>query len=74
MAENRARIVDVNFLLNSPLKPYPSQAVPKYRKHKASGQAIVTLTGVDHYQRKSCLTRMLGFLPTAGGYLEAQCV
>lgn len=26
--------------------PRLSQAVPKYRKHKASGQAIVTLTGV----------------------------
>lgn len=25
------------------------QALPKYRKHKASGQAIVTLNGVDHY-------------------------
>jgi hypothetical protein len=23
--------------------------VPKYRRHKASGQAIVTLAGVDHY-------------------------
>lgn len=25
------------------------QALPKYRKHKASGQAVVTLNGVDHY-------------------------
>lgn len=25
------------------------QAVPKYRKHRASGQAIVTLNGRDHY-------------------------
>ena len=24
-------------------------SMPKYRKHKASGQAIVTLSGVDHY-------------------------
>jgi integrase len=24
-------------------------SVPKYRKHRASGQAIVTLSGVDHY-------------------------
>ena len=24
-------------------------ALPKYRKHRASGQAIVTLSGVDHY-------------------------
>ncbi len=24
-------------------------AVPKYRKHKASGQAVVTIGGVDHY-------------------------
>jgi hypothetical protein len=23
--------------------------VPKYRRHKASGQAMVTLNGVDHY-------------------------
>ena len=26
-----------------------SSFVPKYRKHRASGQAIVTLCGVDHY-------------------------
>lgn len=25
------------------------QAVPKYRKHRASGQAVVTLNGQDHY-------------------------
>ena len=25
-------------------------ALPKYRKHKASGQAVVTLNGVEHYQ------------------------
>ena len=25
---------------------------PKYRKHKASGQAVVTLNGVDHYLGK----------------------
>jgi integrase len=25
------------------------QALPKYRKHKASGQAVVTLNGVEHY-------------------------
>jgi hypothetical protein len=25
------------------------QAVPKYRKHRASGQAIVTINGRDHY-------------------------
>jgi hypothetical protein len=24
-------------------------AVPKYRKHRASGQAIVTIAGKDHY-------------------------
>ena len=23
--------------------------IPSYRKHKASGQAVVTLNGVDHY-------------------------
>src|SRR5262249_20685670 len=26
-----------------------SRSVPSYRKHKASGQAVVTLNGVDHY-------------------------
>ena len=26
-----------------------SSFVPKYRKHRASGQAVVTLSGVDHY-------------------------
>ena len=29
--------------------PRLSHAVPKYRKHRASGQAIVTLAGRDHY-------------------------
>jgi integrase len=29
--------------------PRLSQARPKYRKHKASGQAVVTLNGRDHY-------------------------
>jgi hypothetical protein len=29
--------------------PRRVHALPKYRKHKASGQAIVTLAGVDHY-------------------------
>lgn len=29
--------------------PNPSSPVPKYRKHKASGQAVVTLSGRDHY-------------------------
>jgi hypothetical protein len=24
-------------------------STPKYRKHKASGQRVVTLNGVDHY-------------------------
>ncbi len=26
-----------------------SEKLPKYRNHKASGQAVVTLNGVDHY-------------------------
>ena len=30
----------------------PSQRVPKYRKHKATGQAVVTLQGKDHYLGK----------------------
>ena len=29
--------------------PNPNARLPKYRKHKASGQAIVTLNGVDFY-------------------------
>lgn len=29
--------------------PYPESHIPKYRKHRASGQAIVTLNGQDHY-------------------------
>ncbi len=29
--------------------PTLTQCNPKYRKHRASGQAIVTLHGVDHY-------------------------
>ncbi|TWT67754.1 hypothetical protein Pla123a_43130 [Posidoniimonas polymericola] len=29
--------------------PRLNQAVPKYRKHRASGQAVVTLSGQDHY-------------------------
>ncbi len=29
--------------------PHLSAPVPKYRKHKASGQAVVTLAGRDHY-------------------------
>jgi integrase len=29
--------------------PRLNQAVPKYQKHKASGQAVVTINGRDHY-------------------------
>ena len=29
--------------------PRLTKSVPKYRKHRASGQAVVTLSGVDHY-------------------------
>jgi integrase len=29
--------------------PRLSQAVPRYRKHRATGQAIITLNGKDHY-------------------------
>ena len=30
--------------------PRPSSSfVPKYRKHRPSGQAVVTICGVDHY-------------------------
>lgn len=29
--------------------PKLKDAVPKYRKHKASGQAVVTIAGTDHY-------------------------
>ena len=27
----------------------PSKSLPKYRKYKRTGQAVVTLSGVDHY-------------------------
>ena len=29
--------------------PKLSIAVPKYRKHRASGKAVVTINGRDHY-------------------------
>ena len=29
--------------------PKLTNSVPKYRKHRASGQAVVTLNGRDHY-------------------------
>ena len=29
--------------------PKLTHSVPKYRRHKASGQAMVTLSGLDHY-------------------------
>ncbi|MFN7889145.1 MAG: hypothetical protein ACK5OC_02535, partial [Pirellula sp.] len=29
--------------------PKLTTSVPKYRKHRASGQAIVTINGRDHY-------------------------
>ncbi|QDV72480.1 tyrosine-type recombinase/integrase [Botrimarina mediterranea] len=29
--------------------PTLSKSLPKYRKHRASGQAVVTIAGVDHY-------------------------
>lgn len=29
--------------------PRLTNALPRYRKHRASGQAVVTLSGVDHY-------------------------
>ncbi len=32
--------------------PRLKNAVPKYRRHKASGQAVVTIAGVDHYLGK----------------------
>lgn len=41
--------------------PRLTQAVPKYRRHRASGQAIVTIAGKDHYLGKhgSKASRML---------------
>jgi hypothetical protein len=33
--------------------PRFSHVTPKYRKHKASGQAIVTINGQDHYLQTS---------------------
>ena len=35
--------------MSSKTKRGRSKSLPKYRKHKASGQAIVSLSGVDHY-------------------------
>ena len=35
--------------MGEPHMPRLSKSVPKYRKHRASGQAVVTLSGVDHY-------------------------
>ena len=29
--------------------PRLASALPKYRKHRASSQAAVTLSGIDHY-------------------------
>jgi hypothetical protein len=29
--------------------PRLTQAIPRYRCHKASGQAVVTIAGRDHY-------------------------
>jgi hypothetical protein len=29
--------------------PRLTNSTPKYRKHKASGQAVVTIAGKDHY-------------------------
>ena len=29
--------------------PRSSSFVPKYRKHRATGQAVVTMDGKDHY-------------------------
>jgi hypothetical protein len=29
--------------------PRLTESLPKYRKHRASGQAVVTLNGKDHY-------------------------
>src|SRR5262249_49900384 len=36
---------------NQGVAPMPklSRALPKYRKHRGSGQAVVTLSGLDHY-------------------------
>jgi hypothetical protein len=31
------------------LIPRPENHLPRYRKHRASGQAIVTISGKDHY-------------------------
>ncbi|QDT67867.1 hypothetical protein MalM25_07750 [Planctomycetes bacterium MalM25] len=32
--------------------PRLTNALPSYRKHRASGQAVVTLSGADHYLGK----------------------
>jgi hypothetical protein len=52
--------------------------LPTYRKHKASGQAIVTLSGHDHYlgpygtkTSKANYDRLCGEYLTSGGVVEA---
>ena len=45
--------------------PRLSQSVPKYRKHKASGQAIVEINGRRHY---------LGPHGTKASKLEYDCL
>src|SRR5688500_2242051 len=35
--------------MGDPTMPRLSDSVPKYRKHKATGQAVVTLCGRDYY-------------------------
>ena len=32
--------------------PRLTNALPSYRKHRANGQAVVTLSGADHYLGK----------------------
>ncbi len=36
--------------------PALSKSLPKYRKHRASGQAVVTIAGVDHYLGPTALS------------------
>jgi integrase len=55
-----------------------SRGIPSYRKHKASGQAVVTLNGVDHYlgrynsvESKAEYDRIIGEWIALGRHLPA---
>jgi integrase len=42
-------VLSFTIILEGPQMPILKEALPKYRKHKASGQAVVTIQGQDFY-------------------------